>query len=327
MKTPRELFAVLVLAAAVLLAACGTPPAPTNIRQTNDTFAQAMPAAAPQAKSALDSGAGNLSAAPTAVLPTPESVAGGSIPVGPSAVDRKVIKNGQIKLLVADSDNAINGITQIAGDVGGYIVSSRVWYQSYYDTNYKYATITIGVPADQFENAINRLRKLSIRVEDENETGQDVTDQYVDLQAQLTNLQATRDRIRGFLDQAKNVNDALQINQQLSQVEQQIEEIQGKINYLSSRAAYSTITIDLEPQLTEITPTPTPTAIPTPTATPWAPGQTLDAARGTLVTSYQAIFESLIWLVVVVLPLLGPPALIVWALWKFFTRKSNKPVV
>jgi len=72
-----------------------------------------------------------------------------------------------------------------------------------------------------------------------------------------------------------------------------------------------------------VTPTPTPTA--TPTA--WSPGTTVTSAEGTLVSAYQGIIEMLIWLFLVVVPLLGPPALIVWLLWKLFTRKSKRPAV
>ena len=76
------------------------------------------------------------------------------------------------------------------------LISSRVWFQDYYGTNYKYATLTIGVPVDQFEAALRRIRALAVRVQDDNASGEDVTSQYVDLQSQLGNLEATRDRIR-----------------------------------------------------------------------------------------------------------------------------------
>ena len=169
---------------------------------------------------------------------------------------------------------------QIVGDVRGYIVSSRVWYQDYFGTNYKYATLTIGVPEDQFENALRRPCGLAQRVLDENATGEDVTDQYVDLQSQLTNLEATRDRIKSFLDQATTVDEALRINQQLSDVEAQIEHIKGKMNYLSDRSAFSTITINLEPDLPPVVTTPTPTSTPVPVHPlgPWDPCKTTQKA-------------------------------------------------
>lgn len=237
----------------------------------------------------------------------------------PASAGRLIIKNADIRLLVADTDVAIDRTTQLVGDLGGYIVSSRVWYQDYFGHNLKYAAITIGVPVEQFERALNRLRGLALRVVDESASGEDVTDQYVDLQSQLLNLEATRERIKSFLDQAQNVDEALRINQQLSEIERQIEQIKGQINYLSDRSAYSTITVNFEPELPEIVSTPTPT--PTPVA--WDPGQTFDDAKKTVTSAYQGIFDFLIWFMVVLVPVLAPPILIVWLVWRVLNRKQK----
>ncbi len=240
--------------------------------------------------------------------------------------NRMVIKNAEITLLVKDSDVAIDGVTQLVGDVRGYIVSSQVWYQDYYGTNYKYATITIGIPADQFEVVLRRLRGLSIRVLNETASGQDVTDQYVDLQSQLTNLEATRDRIKSFLDQATNVDEALRINQQLSDIEAQIEQVKGQMNYLSGRSAFSTVAITIEPDLPIIAPTVTPTPMPTATPVPWDPGKTFDKSTKTLTNAYQGIVEFLIWFFIVLVPILAPFALLGWLIWWVIRRTSqSKP--
>ena len=103
-----------------------------------------------------------------------------------------------------------------------------------------------------------------MRVVDEVASGDDVTEQYVDLQSQLTNLEATRARIQEFLQDAKTMDEALRINQELANIEAQIEQIKGRMNYLNDRSAFSTITINFEPEFPVLTPTPTPTAHPTP---------------------------------------------------------------
>jgi predicted RNase H-like HicB family nuclease len=241
--------------------------------------------------------------------------------------DRMIIKDAQIRLQVEDTGVAIDRTTQIVEDVRGYIISSRVWYQDYRDNSYQYSTITIGVPVDQFERTLRRLRDIALNVLDENATGEDVTDQYVDLESELENLEAPRDRIRGFLEQAETVEEALKVNQELSEIEGQIAEIKGRMNYLEDRAAYSTITINLEPKLPEIpTATPSPTLTPTPTPTPavWKPGETLSEATGTLTNAYQGFVEALIWLIVVAIPVLAPFALILWLLWYFLLRTTGK---
>ena len=242
------------------------------------------------------------------------------------ATSHMIIKNGDIKLQVEDTDLAIDRATQVIGDMGGYIISSRVWYQPYADgENYKYATITIGVPVIQFERTLSRLRGLAVKVLDETASGEDVTNQYVDLQSQITNLEATRDRIKAFLDEAKTVDEALRINTELTNVEAQIEQIKGQMNYLQDRSAYSTITINLEPKLPELIATPTSTPTPTPTPVAWKPGETFNHAGRAVTYAYQGIIDFLIWVLVVFVPIFAPPVLIIWGLWKLFTRKPRKP--
>jgi len=236
--------------------------------------------------------------------------------------NRMIIKNAEIKLLVENSDIAIDRTTQIISDVGGYIISSRVWYEEWGNNLLKYSTITIGVPSDQFELVLRRLRDTAIRVLDENATGEDVTDEFVDLKSQVENLEATRDRIKGFLDSATSVEEALMVNEELSKIEGQIEEIQGRINYLSDRSAYSTITITIEPDLVEL-PTPTPQSTSTPI--PWNASETYSRAKHSLVVTYRGFFDLLIWLGVVFVPVVGPFALIGWGLYRFSkSRKKDK---
>ena len=158
---------------------------------------------------------------------------------------------------------------------------------------------------------------------DESATGEDVTDQYVDLQSQLTNLEATRARIQEFLKDAKTVDEALRVNQELANIEAQIEQIKGRMNYLNDRSAYSTITVNFEPEFPILTPTPTSTPKPTATPIPWQPADTFNDAKGTVTVVYQGIANFLIWLVVVILPIVLPPALILWAMWKLLTRKAK----
>jgi len=232
--------------------------------------------------------------------------------------NRMIVKNADIRLLVEDTNTAIDRTTQIVGDAGGYIVSSRVWYQDYAQYQLKFASVTLGVPVDEFEKVLSRLRGIALEVRDETASGDDVTDQYVDLQSQLTNLEATRERVASFLADAKTVDEALRINQELANLEAQIEQIKGRMNYLNDRSAFSTVTINLEPELPELDPAPK--------SQGWNPGAVFEDAVKVLTSAYQGIAEFGIWLGVVILPILLPPALILWALWKLFTRGTRKAV-
>ena len=314
MKSRITLLPVFLLLGILVLNACGAPAA-----EAPEVYIDA--AAAVEAP-AQDAGG---APAPQAEADSASALKEGSVYETGSAENvalttHLIIKSAEMRLLVEDSDQAIDRVTQVVGDTGGYIISSRVWNQAHFDgKNYKYATVTIGVPVESFERVLNRLRDLSIEVLDETASGEDVTDQYVDLQSQLVNLEATRERIKTFLDQAQNVDEALRINQQLSEIERQIEEIKGRINYLQDRSSYSTITVTLEPELPELEPTPTPEP------TSWTPSETVGDAWKTLTKAYQGIIDLLIWFLLVFVPIFAPPVLIIWLVLKLVFRKPNKP--
>ena len=324
MKT--KLFATLslIVIALTILTACGEAAAPEAPLQTGEYLIEpAAPAEEPANDFGFAGAEAEKSAAPmptvgVAYQTVPDV---GSLPGQAATIDRKIVKNAEVSVLVEDSDIAVDRLTQVVSDVGGYIVSSRVWYQSYIDgENYKYASITLGIPVDQFEVTMRRVRGLALRVTDENASGEDVTDQFVDLQSRLANLEATQARIQSFLEDAKTVDEALRINQELAQIEAQIEEVKGRMNYLSDRSAFSTMTVTISPELPEIEPAPLPEP------KPWTPSETLKDATETLVKAYQGIVEFAIWMFVAVLPILAPPVLVIWMILKLVRRKPAKQI-
>jgi hypothetical protein len=320
MYTKTRFALIILVLATVLFAGCGAPAAPTAesveievtriVEKEGETVIEQVMVTPEPTQVPM--------ATPAANIPSSSHSS-----VRSSQPNRLIVKNAELRLLVTDTDVAIDRTTQIVADTGGYIISSRIRYNEWLGKNYKYASITLGVPVDQFELAMRRLRSLALRVEDETASGQDVTDEYVDLQSRLGNLKATRDRIREFLDQAHTVEESLKVNEQLSAIEGQIEQVQGRMNYLFDRAAYSTITVQIDPELPQPTPSPTPTPTPTPTPIPpWTPTQTIGQASSTLGSILRALTEIAIWLLIVVAPLLAPPALIAWAVQRRIKRKT-----
>ena len=330
MKSRSVLFTLLVLVS-IALSACGSAAPATEapqyiIEAPAATEAPAYDEFAAQSQDAAKVGEGAPAVPGVEALPLPTNAAYEiANPSGDLTVlersNRMIVKNANVRLMVEDTNVAIDRALQVVGDAGGYIVSSQVWYQDYYGNSLKYASVTIGVPVVEFENVMRRLRGLAVDVLNETATGEDVTDQYVDLQSQLTNLEATRARIQEFLKDAKTVDEALRVNQELANIEAQIEQIKGRMNYLNDRSAFSTITVNFEPEFPILTPTPTSTPMPTATPIPWKPADTFNDAKGTVTVLYQGIANFLIWLVVVILPIVLPPALILWVMWKLLTRK------
>ena len=223
---------------------------------------------------------------------------------------RLIIKNGELAIMVVDTDTAVATATQLTADLGGYIISQQIFDVQ---TGFSAANMRLAVPVNQFENALNQLRQLG-EVTNDFAGGEDVTDEFVDLGSRLDNLLATRDRLRSFLDSAETVEEALRINEELKVVEEEIAIIEGRRNFLSDRAAFSTIDLNLQP----ILPTPTPSPIPTPAS--WQPGNTAQLAMVNLQESAQQTADFSIYYGIVCGPWLLLLAAFGWMGWRVRRR-------
>lgn len=257
---------------------------------------------------------------------TPTAVAQGT--------GRLVIKNADVEVLVEDTDTAVAAAHNLATTFDAYTLRERVWDGT--DRNYRYAVITFGVDAADFEGFLHSLKSLGT-VLDETGSGQDITDQVTDLESQLNNLLSTQERIRTFMDQAGNITETLKVHQELLDLEAEIGEVQGQMNYLQDRANAATITLHLTPLIPTATPTFTPTATPTmtptPTATPtmtptpdvWDPGGTARDASDRLAHTSQGLADFFIYRMIVSGPWLVFLGLLGMVGWRAFRRWEDAP--
>jgi hypothetical protein len=157
-------------------------------------------------------------------------------------IDRRIVKTGYLTLEVDDIANAIADIAGVAKELGGYVVSSN----KQGDKDAIYGRISIRVPAERFNEAFDRLRKLAINVPNESTQSQDVTEEYTDLQAQLRNLEATEAQYLELLKKAETVEDMLAVQRELSNVRREIERVKGRIQYLERTSDMALIEVNLQ---------------------------------------------------------------------------------
>jgi hypothetical protein len=153
---------------------------------------------------------------------------------------KQVISQASISLNVSNVSTALNQVETMAQNLGGSVDNMS----SSGAQNQEQANITIRVPANQFMTALNQLQGMGT-VENQNINSQDVTQQYIDLQAQLTSAQLEEQSLQAILAKATTVSDEIVIQQQLTQVIAQLENLQGQINYMQNQVAMSTITVNL----------------------------------------------------------------------------------
>lgn len=229
-------------------------------------------------------------------------------------IERLIIRNGDLSITVENTEETLDAIAELTNSSGGWVVtsSSRQYGESLH------GSINIRFPAEQFDNMINQVQDMAVEVENVNTSGQDVTDEFIDLGSRLSNLEATADRVRLFLDETENVEEALAVNQELSRLEGEIEVIKGRMKFLSESAAYSTLTVQIRPDVV---------AQPI-TVARWLPFEVAEDATEALLGTLQGLANFVIWAVIYLLPvgiLIGLPLWFGgrWVVRKWQARRQN----
>jgi hypothetical protein len=171
--------------------------------------------------------------------------ADGTIVTG-TGIERKIIYNVSLHLIVKDSDEAFAEIQSLAQELGGFVSESNMWR----DGEYRRGSVTVRVPVGELDNALTRFRALALDVESESVDSQDVTEEYVDLEARLENERRTEEELQELLETRSEMGkteDILEVHRELSLVRQEIERIQGRMRYLDNLSAMATVRIQLTP--------------------------------------------------------------------------------
>jgi hypothetical protein len=233
---------------------------------------------------------GDKDSAPAALPSTPE--------------ERMIVRTGEMSLIVDDVTQAVEEIAQLAASYDGYVVSSDI----YGEEEDMRGRISIRVPDERFDQALTELRDLAVRVESESTSSEDVTEEYIDLEARLKNAEATEQQYLALLEKATDVEDILRIYDSLSRVRQEIEQIKGRMQYLERTTSMSLIWVRLEPETT---------AKPLVRAG-WSALEALKSAVRGIVTFGQVLGTIVIWLIIFI-PVWGTILGII--LWRRHRRK------
>jgi hypothetical protein len=236
-----------------------------------------------------------------------------------AAQDRLVIKNADLAIVVKDPAARMKQISDLAVEMGGFVVSSNL-YQSYYGPNsveVPEATIVIRVPSERLDEALEKIKEGAVSVDSENISGQDVTSQYVDLQSQLKAKQAAEKKLLEILDQATKAEDVLAIYLQVQTVQSEIEVLKGQIKYYEESAALSSISVRL---IAEESAQPI-------TVGPWTPSGAAKQAIEDLIRFVQNFVDFLIYFVLSILPsliLIAIPLYLVYLAGRAVYRRVNR---
>ena len=237
-----------------------------------------------------------------------------------SQAERLVIKNASLSIAVPGPLDAMESISQMAEEMGGFVVTSNSFKAtSSSGLELPEANITIRVPAERLDEALERIKALVVDQDDiltENVTGQDVTKDYTDLKSRLVNLENTEKQLQEIMDEASKTEDVLAVYNQLVSVREQIEVLKGQIKYYEEFAALSMIQVRLQSK----------EAIEPLSIGSWKPvGVARDALQATL-NGLKFLGTAAIWIVLFLIPIALVIILPLWLLFKLIrrTRKNRK---
>jgi hypothetical protein len=275
---PLVLLLLVALAAACAPAAMSSEPMVEQRALGMDTAA--YPLEAPAAPAPMMEG---------------EAVSGGTALVATDA-NRMVIQNGNMTIVVTDPAQSAEAIRSMAESMGGFVVNLNL-YQSYFGEESipaNQATITIRVPAERLNEAVERIKADATEVRNVYISGEDVTAQYTDLESRLRALEAAEEQLTQIMQDAKRTEDVMMVYNQLMQVQSEIEVVKGQMRYYEESASLSALTVELLPDIA---------AQPIESGG-WRILETLNRAVTALLDAVKGIVRAIIWLAVYILPIL-----------------------
>ncbi|MEF2293985.1 DUF4349 domain-containing protein [Virgibacillus dokdonensis] len=157
---------------------------------------------------------------------------------------RKVIYTADTRIEVKDLQKKIATLESLIIDYNGYIVESS----RSNDTEEKNSTgfITARVPQTNFKTFMDEVESGEGKLLSSNISGQDVTEEYVDLESRLQSKKVVEKRLLAYMEQAEKTEDLLAISEDLAEVQEEIEQITGRMNYLQNKADLATVHIEIK---------------------------------------------------------------------------------
>lgn len=268
-----------------------------------------------EARSEADGGVAFDEAAEYAPEAAPGLVTGSSgvnLTALKAGADQKIMANAEVEIEVeagqfqAVFDKAI----LLADRYGGYVLSSNS-YASGEEDSIKSGTVAVRVPANVFAKALSDAAKLG-ELKRQSVWTEDVSAEYVDLQARIVNQQAYVNSILALLAKAKTVQEILTVQQTLTYAQQELEQLKGRMRYLDEHTAFSTLTLSIYEAGAEATP-----------PSEWGFVEALKDALHNLVDAFSSVVRGLGWIVPVIV-ILGIIAWIIYAIVRAATRKNRQ---
>lgn len=225
---------------------------------------------------------------------------------------RKIIYEASLSVTVTAVNSAVTELQTKALALGGYVAQSRRNSNDDQPT----ATITYRIPQQKFEDFLAFARSLG-EAADEFIDSEDITEEFVDLEARLKNTRAHEERLQTMYELGSNIDELLSLERELARVRGDIETMEGRLRYLQEMTDLALVTVRLSQE-------PGTTAVPG--IRPVGFKETLRRALKAIVTSCNFFLDVLSYGFIAIAALLpfALPALAVFFLILYLIKKKKK---
>jgi hypothetical protein len=154
-------------------------------------------------------------------------------------VDRKIIKQGEIRFLSADVNKTKSLIFQTVQELNGYISKDNAYD---YSDRLEHRLI-IRIPADKFDILLKTISESVDKLDSKNIDVLDVTEEYIDIEARIKTKKELQTKYIELLKQATKVDEILNIEKEIGNLQTEIESVEGRMKYLKDKISFSTLTV------------------------------------------------------------------------------------
>ncbi|MDQ1516046.1 MAG: hypothetical protein QOE80_1876 [Actinomycetota bacterium] len=294
------------LSSNTLRSTAGGGAAPSDSAAYGETTPTTVTMDAPGSPSAVPGAVAPSGEAPSSPGVGPSGLGGQPVPSAVATGTSRIVKNATLNLSLKKGGlgDSYQRAVDAAAAVGGWVQASQ--------TGADQATLTLKVPSDKLEGVIGTIRGLG-KVTSVAETGEDVTAEFVDLEARIGHWRAQEAVFVGLMGKAKTIPETIQIQQQLSTIQEQIEQLEGRRKYLDGQTSFSTLRLSLVEE----------GAVAKPDSEP-KPGSTLSRAWERSGGAALAVLGGTIVVLGVLVPLAAVVGIPAWVLAMLLRRREGR---
>ena len=160
--------------------------------------------------------------------------------------DKKIQRNANLNIEVKNINESIDKLNNIISSFGGEIISSN---KGGFDYGQPYANIRLRVLSENLDSVLIEFKKLSSKVISENIYTNDVSEEFIDIEARLKIMKSTENRFNDLLSKSEKIEEIIQVEKELMRIRGDIESLEGRLNYLTKTTDTSEINLNLNEQI------------------------------------------------------------------------------